>query len=148
MTGRTDQPERRCGTCTACCTIMAVPDLDAGGKAAGVKCGHVCSRGCRIYERRPQSCRDFACLWKQGLMPSGMRPDHLGAVAVTGRFQGHECVMLHADPKRPRHWRRSLPKLQDIARGGVPVVVGVNALVLWVIQPRTGEVSERETDDA
>lgn len=55
---------RSCGDCTACCTRLVIPELD---KPFGQPCQ--CLRrspdppGCRIYERRPETCSGYSCLW-------------------------------------------------------------------------------------
>jgi uncharacterized protein len=77
MTIETWQPgmfERPCGDCTMCCKLPAAPDLN---KPPGVWCQH-CDKGkaCRIYDDRPQGCRDFYCLWKvMPDFPEELRPD-------------------------------------------------------------------------
>ncbi|HXT59372.1 MAG TPA: hypothetical protein VN699_12105 [Pirellulales bacterium] len=70
---------RACGECTACCTIKAVPEL---GKPTQASCAHLCQSQCAIYAARPASCRDYACLWRQGLIDGDerRRPDHLGVI--------------------------------------------------------------------
>lgn len=68
---------RECGPCTACCTAEGVHELH---KAPGDPCEYVCSRGCGIYERRPASCRDFRCLWLEGVFAPDARPDALQVV--------------------------------------------------------------------
>ena len=69
--------ERSCGDCTLCCTVLRV---DALRKLGGVACAAVSARGCTIYERRPQICRGYRCLWLQGKLDIEDRPDRLGAV--------------------------------------------------------------------
>jgi len=67
--------ERSCGTCTMCCKLPAAPE--PLNKPAGVWCQH-CDKaqGCRIYDERPQGCRDFMCLWKvMPDFPEDLRPD-------------------------------------------------------------------------
>lgn len=72
---------RTCGPCTACCTVMAVPELK---KPAGKGCDHLCTLGCEKYEGRPQSCRDFACLWlldpDETIFRNMERPDSVGVM--------------------------------------------------------------------
>ncbi len=71
---------RQCGSCTACCTVMGVEELS---KPSFKSCTHVVTQGCGIYSDRPQSCRNFVCVW---LLDSGKifrnmeRPDHLGVM--------------------------------------------------------------------
>jgi hypothetical protein len=66
-----------CGDCTACCTLLVVPELD---KAAGTACSH-CTTKCEIYESRPQACRDLSCAYHQVKNANiRMRPDKCGVV--------------------------------------------------------------------
>lgn len=71
--------KRECGPCTACCTAMGVPELS---KAPGTTCSSVCATGCGVYKTRPQSCRDFQCVWLQGALEDEHRPDKTGVVLV------------------------------------------------------------------
>ena len=76
-------PRRTCGPCTACCTVMGVPELEKGLHET---CEHVGPRGCRIYADRPASCRSFACQWLRGLLEvdgsldPALRPDRCGVI--------------------------------------------------------------------
>jgi Fe-S-cluster containining protein len=36
--------------------------------------------GCAIYDQRPSECREFNCLWIQGVMEDKHRPDKIGIV--------------------------------------------------------------------
>jgi len=69
---------RKCGACTACCTVMAVAELKKKNFAC---CCHLQER-CTIYEKRPQSCRDWSCNWLLGLIDGDerRRPDKLGLI--------------------------------------------------------------------
>lgn len=71
--------QRPCGTCRACCTALAVIELQ---KPDYTRCRHECASGCAIYEQRPESCRHFFCLWKipGWLLQDEDRPDQLGVV--------------------------------------------------------------------
>lgn len=78
---------RGCGECTACCTIMRVDmaPIDTAHKPERVKCTHLCKTGCSIYERKPESCTVFICMWLatqmfDDEMPLAWRPDKVGAV--------------------------------------------------------------------
>ena len=65
---------RRCGTCTLCCKLLPVPQLE---KAANQRCKHQSTaRGCAIYRTRPNPCRMFACRWLADPETAGLpRPD-------------------------------------------------------------------------
>jgi len=74
------QEERTCGECTLCCKVM--PILDPKVPSLG---GQWCSQckigvGCQIYDDRPLECREYLCLWRQGILPDDCRPDKCGAV--------------------------------------------------------------------
>lgn len=47
-------------------------------------------KGCEIYERRPQSCRDFECYWRVGYMSPDERPDKLGAMLTPFHAEDEE----------------------------------------------------------
>jgi hypothetical protein len=71
-------PGRECGSCTACCTAMAIdqPDIQ---KEAGVTCRHCTGVACAIYDVRPSLCRDFHCGWRQlPILDENWRPDLSG----------------------------------------------------------------------
>lgn len=68
--------ERSCGSCTVCCTVLGVREL---AKPMRTPCAHDSGKDCRIYAERPQSCRDFSCLWlldeESRMIPATWRPD-------------------------------------------------------------------------
>jgi hypothetical protein len=78
---------RQCGECTACCTALAVQELD---KPRYRPCQHLGEAGCGAYQSRPGSCRDYQCLWLQGFLGDEDRPDRLGVIVTVTR-----------DPHRP-----------------------------------------------
>lgn len=88
MTIRPDA-RRTCGTCTACCTVLGVVELE---KPAGVACADIRPAkrdrptGCSRYETRPETCQVYRCLWLDGLLDRPYRPDKVGLVldAATG----------------------------------------------------------------
>lgn len=86
---------RECGTCTACCSTMIVPELN---KAAHKACHHA-HDGCTIYETRPPTCADWDCLWILGHFRERDRPDKSGYVswvmpAPQVRSWGHPVVAI------------------------------------------------------
>ncbi len=95
----------RCGTCTMCCRLTAVPELR---KPLGQWCEY-CDKGkgCRIWHVRPQSCRTYECLWYVNkTMPPDLRPDRskvvferLGRFPVFLALVNHGCAYAIARPK-------------------------------------------------
>jgi hypothetical protein len=76
-------PERACGSCTACCTHLAILE-DGMSKLPGVTCEHcVRGTGCAVYQARPQVCRSYNCLWRS--LPNiddDWRPDLSGVLML------------------------------------------------------------------
>ncbi len=72
--------ERTCGSCTACCHSLVIEEL---AKPAFSRCAHDGGGSCATYATRPQSCRDFRCLWLDGHLEEQDRPDRLGVIFTT-----------------------------------------------------------------
>ena len=71
-------PDRACGDCTACCTVLTV-DTPEFSKPAGIPCANLCADGCRIHAVRPGICRTWFCAWRRiATMPDAARPDRSG----------------------------------------------------------------------
>jgi hypothetical protein len=70
---------RECGTCNACCIYPSVPEIQ---KPAGESCRFlsVGCDGCQIYERRPPSCKRYACGWVEGSGRLGDQPEKIGVL--------------------------------------------------------------------
>lgn len=71
-------PDRACGECTACCTVLTV-DTPEFKKAAGTPCTHLGAAGCGIHAERPTICRTWFCAWRRVAgLPEDARPDRSG----------------------------------------------------------------------
>jgi hypothetical protein len=112
--------DRSCGSCTLCCKLLRVPEID---KPAGAWCG-LCrrdgngsgGRGCGDYAGRPPSCRNFECFWLiDGGFPEELRPDRCGIVIAFN--EDPDSVVLHVDPDRPD------ALLDEPAAGLVPILL-------------------------
>lgn len=92
------QTARDCGSCTACCHSLVIEEL---AKPAFSKCAHDCGGGCGVYESRPQSCRDFRCLWLDGHLEENDRPDKLGVIFTTTHDEqvGVHPLIVEARPQ-------------------------------------------------
>jgi hypothetical protein len=100
-----------CGTCTMCCKLMSVPELE---KPTCAWCPRVeKGRGCGAYADRPQACRDFECVWLQSQSSSHplgaeLRPDHTRVVTTlttpTDRIP-QQALVMHVDPDRPEAYK-------------------------------------------
>lgn len=107
---------RSCGTCTMCCTLVPVKELL---KPANTRCEHQFSRGCRIYAKRPLSCRMWNCAWLTDPTTLHLRrPNHsryvidtvpdfpLATNEVTGESWRIQFTQIWVDPKMPDEWRK------------------------------------------
>jgi len=62
MTEQTNSEARKCGSCSLCCYVL---DIDELNKPANTWCQHCRpgNGGCDIYADRPPVCRGFVCQW-------------------------------------------------------------------------------------
>ena len=120
-----------CGSCTACCRIFAIPEID--NKPAGQWCQHCAvGVGCRVYQQRPKVCVDFKCLWLLSReredpgehFPEMLRPDQCKVVFSAST---NENIMAATTmPGSPDAWQRKPVRklIGTLVRAGYRVVVG------------------------
>ena len=84
----------RCGECTVCCTALGVSEFEKPPRTA---CIYEKDKSCSVYKDRPQSCRDYECLWLQGAMPAYARPDRFG-VLFDAHPEGTAVVAREIEP--------------------------------------------------
>jgi uncharacterized protein len=124
---------RSCGTCSLCCILPEIDELD---KPANEPCRHCLSGGgCVAYETRPATCRDFYCLWRtDASLGAEWEPVVSGMMLYA---QGPQLTVL-VDPAHPEGWGCApyLAELEAKARmlkaGGGYVVVYVGDAVTVV----------------
>ena len=124
---------RVCGSCSLCCTLLRVDEL---AKLGGTPCVHQRSQGgCGIHPRRPAICRSYRCLWLQGGLEVGDRPDRLGAVLDLASRGGFPELVVHE--AEPGACERS-PRLGEIVerhRRAMPVRILDTRAVLDADRP-------------
>jgi uncharacterized protein len=124
----TSIPGKACGDCIMCCTALEISELK---KPAGPPCPNcILSGGCKIYESRPQVCRDFECEWlTTRTLPPNMRPDRIGTILMED--DDTEEYRAVCAPGRPLAWRnpRVFAHLVAVAKTGRTVVAkaGLNS---------------------
>lgn len=93
---------RTCGTCTMCCKLFAVPELN---KPAGTWCANVKQgAGCTVHAERPGSCATFQCFWLYNPQLSDeWRPDRARFVVSVERGGGLQITL---DKGQPTAWLR------------------------------------------
>lgn len=122
--------ENLCGSCTLCCKVMNVPEMN---KVDGEWCSScIKGVGCAIYKDRPQRCQDFLCLWRSGfgemgkVGPDYLKPDKCKVVFSAG-FENEKVICAFVDQGYPLAWQaeKVLNTIKSLADGGFIVVVSV-----------------------
>jgi hypothetical protein len=105
--------KRQCGTCTLCCRLVPVRELE---KPAGARCKFQRHTGCQVYHRPnkgfPHACGFWSCKWLLNDDAADLsRPDRAGYVLdITPDFvtitddgvpRNIQVVQIWCDPKRP-----------------------------------------------
>ncbi len=91
---------RHCGDCSLCCKVLGIPELE---KAKDAWCPNFAAgTGCRIYEDRPASCRNFSCRW---LTDASMGPEWKPSVCKMVLDAKPRMLVVHVDPAVSRPWR-------------------------------------------
>lgn len=118
-------PGRSCGSCALCCKVYDVPavPMTAGSWCPNCQPG----KGCRIYEARPQQCRDFLCLWiTQDFLGPEWKPERSRFVLTMDG--GSRLLHAQVDPGASQAWRKE-PYYSQFRRwaaaGSRPVIVFV-----------------------
>jgi hypothetical protein len=96
---------RQCGECTLCCKLLGIKELR---KPQYEWCPHCdIGHGCTIYGDRPQSCRDYECMWLQTeVIPDECRPDRSHVVLTM--LPDNEHIQVNVDPQRPEAHKTGL----------------------------------------
>lgn len=109
-----------CGTCTLCCKLMGVGgtpkgDTESFRKLQGVWCKHcTIGKGCNIYEKRPEECSAFECVWLSGKKefaagkidtdpPDEMKPENCGVVIAGSTDE--RVIGVFTDKHKADAWR-------------------------------------------
>jgi hypothetical protein len=87
--------ERICGECYRCCVAFGIRELK---KHQDQACRHLDGRNptarCAIYADRPKACREYFCLWREGLFDDEDRPDKSGVIAHCDRLNSEGKAQL------------------------------------------------------
>ena len=120
-------PGRNCDGCTMCCKIFGIPELE---KPRHRWCSHcTVGVGCRIYDRRPPSCREFVC----GYLVDGRVPEHWkpskSRMVLTTEDDGRRLV-IHVDTGRPDAWRKA-PYYAEIKQMALTAARNRHQVIVW-----------------
>ena len=131
--------KRVCGTCTACCTVIAIPELS---KRSNVTCKFVQDSRCSIYPCRPRCCSGFSCEWLDGRGTNSERPDISGVViqqnliGQTGiegvhMWEVHQCALSWPAAQRAQKEfiARKIPVVLYPKIGGITILIPKGTMV-------------------
>ena len=92
---------RSCGSCSLCCKLMGISELD---KAPGAWCFNFRrGAGCGVYQDRPTECRTFECEWlREPRWPDDWRPDCAKFVMFTE--ESGKRLKIVVDEATPGAW--------------------------------------------
>lgn len=96
-------PGRTCGTCSLCCKVYAVPELN---KPVGRWCVYsVRGGGCSNHLNRPHVCRQFFCSWR---FDPHLGPEWKPEVCrfVMSADPAYQALTVSVDPGMPTAWKR------------------------------------------
>lgn len=150
-----------CGTCTLCCKLKKIVELD---KPVGTWCafcnshpmyGSSVMTPCTRYQTRPQSCRDYKCYWLatqdsrdvRVRMPLYFRPDNSRVI-----IDEHETlkVVVLCDVAEPLAFRKNpmWTFLNQRAQAGAAVYAISGKRVFHILPPSSGgEYRELREDE-
>ena len=126
---------RTCGSCSLCCKLLAIEELNKPRNQWCKLCD--AGRGCRTYDSRPHECREFNCgFLTLPQLGSAWYPQ--AAKLIVCPEPGGHTIFVHVEPSRPDAWRREpfFSKIKLWAReaansqGQVIVCVGQKKIVV------------------
>jgi hypothetical protein len=129
-------PGRECGSCTLCCKVYHVPEIN---KVAGKWCQH-CKpgKGCGIHDTLPAQCAEFNCLWRtEETLTPDWKPER--AKMVLSIFPQNGFIYVQVDPGAASAWRRQpyYDQLHRLAAAnlqqGRHVIVFVNEIATLIM---------------
>src|SRR5262245_56782665 len=97
------QEPRSCGTCSLCCKVLFVADLN---KPENVWCRHASPPGCgcAIYATRPEGCKGFICNWlTDSTLGEDWKPER--SKIVLSPSLGGRGLRVSVDPDAKDIWR-------------------------------------------
>lgn len=134
--------KKECGDCHACCVYSYVKEIS---KPPNVKCKYRDNNGCTIYNKRPQECREYSCLWLAEInVPQHLRPDKCNVIfdqAIgCSYYYGYEII-------KDAHKNEEIQTLiGKILQAGYPVVFQTKeeGIKVFIDENRDGNIVYKE----
>jgi hypothetical protein len=140
--------KRACGSCTLCCRLLPLRELNLG---ANERCPHQRhNKGCAIYKSKPMSCSLWNCRWLVNDDAADLkRPDRGGYVVdilpdhvelednATKQRTAIEVVQVWVDPNRPTAHRDPALRafLDRRGREGIAALIRFHSYEATVLLP-------------
>jgi hypothetical protein len=134
--------DRACGSCTLCCKLFPVPELE---KPAGRWCRHIAQgRGCGIHETRPPVCRAFWCQWIEN---PDLGPEWKPEVSkfVLSIYPGTASLAVTVDPGSPPTWRQE-PYIGSLRRWAAAALAEGNQVIVFRHDVGTAILPDRDIE--
>jgi hypothetical protein len=123
-------PGRECGSCTLCCKIFRIAEVES---APGEWCKNCApGKGCMIHAVRPAVCHNYFCSWmfQPGLGPE-WKPEK-SKIILNVELNGQRLA-AHIDPGSPGAWRRS-PYYESLKRWSADALMKQQQVSVWIGQ--------------
>jgi hypothetical protein len=135
-------PGRSCGSCSLCCKVMAIPEVES---PAGEWCRHCRpGNGCGLYPNWPPVCRDFFCMWQ---FTAEIGPHWYPAkskMVLCSELNGAR-IAAHVDKNFPGAWRRS-PYYEDLKQWSALAVQQEKQVSVWIGMHAIVILPDRDVD--
>src|SRR6185503_3780821 len=123
----TPVPGRSCEGCTLCCKIFAILELAKPRHEWCSQCD--IGKGCRVYETRPPSCRDFFCGYLlRAHIGEHWKPSR-SRMVLTWESHANRLV-INVDSGRPDAWKKP-PYYAEIKAWAAAAVRNRGQLLVW-----------------
>ena len=110
---------RNCGKCQVCCVAFRIDELK---KPSFTRCRNQGNEGCTIYKSRPTPCREFKCMWLQGVGAKDDRPDKTGSMLASRNHDEYgPWVSLHVVDQKALTKRRVKNMLIELIKRTVVI---------------------------
>ena len=125
-------PKNECGECNLCCKLPQLNDTDGKLLKKSYEWCKECGigTGCKIYETRPDNCRGFTCLYREGAL--NISPHKVGFFVFPEREQSgpHQILTLYCETHKLSQLKQNInkePNLIKLLDAGWQIIVRYNA---------------------
>ena len=116
VSDRLKETGRQCGSCSLCCFVFAIKELDKPEKQWCRHCKP--GKGCSIHGNHPDVCQTFVCEWLIRPIPDHWYPLKSRMVITfpeRSEVNPVSVLLITVDPRYPARWREE-PYHSDIKR--------------------------------